>query len=103
MNTEDIKSLERILQVINDAVYTCEGRYLKDIEEKVLLGSLKGQKYQEIAKKYGYCTEYISQDVGFKLWRMLTKVLEESVNKKNIQSVSRRAVENSTFNKVSNN
>lgn len=103
MNTKDIKSLDKILQVINDAVYTCEGRYLKDIEEKVLLGSLKKQKYQEIAEEHGYCTEYISQDVGFKLWRILTKVLGESVNKNNIQGVSRRAVRNSTFNKVSNN
>ena len=93
----------RILRVINNAVYTCEGRYLSDIEEKVLLGSLKEQKYEEIANKHKYCTRYISQNIGFNLWKMLTKVLGESVSKKNIQSVSRRAVENDGFNTVSNN
>ena len=97
MNNRDIQTQDKILQVINDAVYTSKGRYLKDIEEQVLLGSLKKQKYHEIAEEHGYCTKYISQDVGFNLWKMLTEALGESVNKNNIKSVSRRAVRNSSF------
>ena len=103
MNNEDNNYLEKILQIINEKVHNSEGRYLKDIEEKVLLGSLKKQKYKEIAEEHGYCTEYISQDVGFNLWKILTEALGEPVNKNNIQGTSRRAVRNSSFNNDDNN
>ena len=100
MNTKDIKDLDTILQVINDAVYTCKGKYLKDIEEKVLVGSLKGQTYEVIAEEHGYSHGYISKDVGYKLWQALTEALEESVTKNNLNSVIRRAVERSLFNSI---
>lgn len=93
----DYEYINLVLQVINNVVYTYKGRYLNDIEEQVLSGSLEGKKYREIAEEHQYCTEYLSQDIGFKLWRMLTEVLGESVNKKNIKGVCRRALENSSF------
>ena len=103
MNIEHEIDLNKILPIINDAVYASEERYLKDIEEKVLIGSLQNKTYGEIAKEIGYSEEYISRDVGFNLWKILTKALGESANKKNIQGVSRRAVKNSSFNNIDNN
>lgn len=97
MNAKDI---DKILQVINDAVYPCEGRYLKDVEERVLLGSLKKQKYKEIAKEYGYSHGYISRNVGPQLWQILTEALKESVTKNNLNGVMRRAVERSLSNSI---
>lgn len=89
--------LNRILKIINDAVFACEQRYLRDIEEKVLIGSLQNKTYGEIAKEIGYCPEYISRDVGYKLWKILTKALGEKVTKKNHNAPIRRALENNTI------
>lgn len=72
MNIEHEIDLNKMLQIVNNAVYACEKRYLLDIEEKVLLGSLKDKTYEKIAEDLDYSPEYISRDVGFKLWKILT-------------------------------
>jgi len=51
------------------------GKYLSDIEMKVLQGSWEGKSYEEIAKTYGYSAEYLNKDVGNKLWHKLSEAL----------------------------
>ena len=57
------------------------GKYLSDIEMKVLLGSSEGKSYEEIAKSYGYSAEYLNKYVGNKLWHKLSEALGEKITK----------------------
>ena len=69
------------------------GKYLSDIEMKVLQGSWEGKSYDEIAKTYGYSAEYLNKDVGNKLWHKLSEALGERITKKNFKQALRRACE----------
>jgi hypothetical protein len=69
------------------------GKYLSDIEMKVLQGSWQGKTYDEIAKIYGYSAEYLNKDVGNKLWNKLSEALGEKVTKKNFKEALLRAGE----------
>jgi hypothetical protein len=66
------------------------GKYLSDIEIKVLQGSWEGKSYEEIAKTYGYSAEYLNKDVGNKLWHKLSEALGEKITKKNFKEALRR-------------
>ena len=66
------------------------GKYLSDIEMKVLQGSWEGKSYEEIAKLYGYSAEYLNKDVGNKLWHKLSEALGEKITKKNFKEALRR-------------
>ncbi|WP_445171588.1 hypothetical protein [Microcoleus sp.] len=66
------------------------GKYLSDIEMKVLLGSWEGKSYEKIAKSYGYSAEYLNIDVGKKLWHKLSEALGEKITKKNFKEALRR-------------
>ncbi|MBD0311185.1 MAG: AAA-like domain-containing protein, partial [Microcoleus sp. T1-bin1] len=66
------------------------GKYLSDIEMKVLQGSWEGKSYEEIAKTYGYSAEYLNKDVGNKLWHKLSEALGEKITKKNFKEALRR-------------
>lgn len=59
---------------------------LSYIQQRVFAGCWKGLSYKEIAGKYDYQTEYVKQ-VGYQLWRSLSAILGETVNKNNIESV----------------
>lgn len=69
------------------------GKYLSDIEMKVLQGSWEGKSYDEIATTYGYSAEYLNKDVGNKLWHKLSEALGERITKKNFKEALRRASE----------
>lgn len=85
--------INKILRVVNRAVYEYQGRYLNDVEEKVLIGSLKGLTYKEIAKESSHLCSTLARDVAPKLWRLLSEVSEEKVRKKNVIGAMRRLVE----------
>jgi WD40 repeat protein len=59
---------------------------LADVQVLVLQGSLAGQSYPQMANRSTYTVEYL-REVGSDLWRLLSQVLGEVVNKKNVQSV----------------
>lgn len=86
-------NFEEGLQILDGAVFSQSHRHLKDVEIIILKGSWQGLNYEEIATKEGYAAKYLRQDVGFKLWRLLSEVLGEEVNKTNF----RAAVERSDF------
>jgi AAA-like domain len=69
------------------------GKYLSDIEMKVLQGAWEGKSYDEIAKTYGYSAEYLNKDVGNKLWHKLSEALREKITKKNFKEALRRTYE----------
>ncbi|MCC3472074.1 MULTISPECIES: AAA-like domain-containing protein [unclassified Microcoleus] len=79
------------------------GKYLSDIEMKVLQGSWEGKSYDEIATTYGYSAEYLNKDVGNKLWHKLSEALGEKITKKNFKEALRRASESECSQSVQTN
>ena len=81
---------EEVLKVVDAAVASKTERHLKDIEVAILRGSWQGRKYDEIAETSGYTTKYLKQDVGPKLWKLLSEALGEKVSKNNFQAALER-------------
>ncbi len=66
------------------------GKHLSDIEIVVLRGAWDNQTYEEIAEAEGYTSNYLSKDVGNKLWNNLSLALQEKVSKKNFKAALQR-------------
>ncbi len=62
---------------------------LNDTQEMVFRHTWEGRGYAEIAEISSYDSEYIKY-VGYQLWQLLSKALNEKVSKSNIQSALRR-------------
>ena len=62
---------------------------LNDTQELVFRQTWEGRGYAEIAETSSYDSEYIKY-VGYQLWQLLSKALDEKVSKSNIQSALRR-------------
>ncbi len=75
-----------IKEVADSILFKATGKYLSDIEIKVLQGSWMQRTYEEMAILHGYSTEYLNKDVGNKLWHKLSKSLGEKVTKKNFKA-----------------
>ncbi|AFZ01254.1 AAA-like domain-containing protein [Calothrix sp. PCC 6303] len=85
-------NFEESLSILDTAIFDKINRHLKDIEVIILEGSWNSLSYEEIANKEGYAANYLRQDVGFKLWKFLSEVLEEEVNKTNFRAAVGRLV-----------
>ncbi|MEC4805395.1 MAG: hypothetical protein SAJ12_08530 [Jaaginema sp. PMC 1079.18] len=69
----------------------------------LIKGVLQRQKYTDIAKGLN-CSEGYIKDVGYELWRLLSDIFEEEVNKSNLQStLFRHKIINSFNFKISGN
>ncbi|MGB8691341.1 MAG: NB-ARC domain-containing protein [Microcoleus sp.] len=83
-------NFEEALKLADTAVFAKTNRHLKDIEVIILRGSWEGHEYHKIAEAYGYAAEYLMQDVGPKLWNLLSEALGERVSKRNFRSALER-------------
>jgi hypothetical protein len=79
-------NIEEALLILDTAL---EQNFLTDVQELVFHQSWSGQTYSEMAESSGYNANYI-KDVGYKLWKLLSRVFEEEVTKSNFRSVLRR-------------
>jgi WD40 repeat protein len=77
---------EQALQTANSAFLTQLKRRLSEVEAAILLGSLQGQTYEQIAETSGYAVSYLKKDVSHKFWKLLGQALGESVSKTNFRS-----------------
>lgn len=81
--------VHEVLQFIEKAVYTKTGKHLNDLQRGIVEGTLKRQKYDDIAENCG-CSAGHVKDVGYELLQMLSDVFDEPVNKQNLKSVLER-------------
>ncbi|MBW4451028.1 MAG: AAA-like domain-containing protein [Spirirestis rafaelensis WJT71-NPBG6] len=81
---------EEGLEILDAVVFNQINRHLKDVEIIIIKGSWQGQSYDEIASNEGYAAKYLRQDVGFKLWKLLSEVLGEEVSKNNFRAATER-------------
>lgn len=85
-----LMDVEAALKIVDRAVLAKNKRRLKDVERLVFKGAWLRQSYAEIAKESGYTLTYIRQDIGSKLWKLLSEVLAEPVSKINLQAAVER-------------
>ncbi len=80
------------LTLAEQLVFAKTGISLSDLQICVLRQSWQSQRktYDQIAEELGYSSSYIKQGVAPKLWKLLSEVLEENVNKTNIHAVLER-------------
>ncbi|TAF03799.1 MAG: hypothetical protein EAZ77_16670, partial [Nostocales cyanobacterium] len=60
-----------------------------DLQRGVIEGSLKHQKYADIAENCG-CSAGHAKDVGYELLQLLSDIFDEPVDKRNLKSVLER-------------
>ncbi|MBW4492504.1 MAG: hypothetical protein KME26_05335 [Oscillatoria princeps RMCB-10] len=91
MGSESDFTWEEACEVANAAVKRKTGEYLSDIEVMVLEEAWNGLTYDDIAKRKGYSVNYLTKDVGNKLWKKLSDALGEKVTKKNFKEALKRS------------
>ena len=101
MNAETELSWEQTQNLVNTLVLKHTGRHLSDVENEVLRGAWEGKSYAKIAEQLFLTENYISGDVGYRLWKKLSAALGEEVTKKNFRQALKRAWQNQTAAKTS--
>jgi hypothetical protein len=79
-----------VLQAVSAAVLASEGRDLSQVEEDVLRGAWEGLTYPELAKTSSYSLNYLKQDIGPNLWKLLSRVMGEDISKSSFRSFAER-------------
>ncbi|NEQ35802.1 MAG: serine/threonine protein kinase [Okeania sp. SIO3I5] len=82
-------------------VFEKTGKYLSDVEKKVLQGALEGKTYEKIAQECGYATNTLNRDYGKKLWDKLSEALGERVSKTNFREALKRKWEEQELSEIS--
>ena len=77
-------------QTAENLIYQQTGKYLSDLEIIILRGAWDDRTYEEISEAKGYTSNYLSRDVGSKLWLNLSRALQEKVSKKNFKAALQR-------------
>jgi hypothetical protein len=98
MEVFDIQSL---ITTIDNLLCSYTGENLYDVQSEILEGVINHQKYTEIAKNHHRSEKYV-KDVAGKLWKTLSEILGEEVNKANLRSSLRRYYYNIANNNVVN-
>ncbi|MDP5337533.1 MAG: hypothetical protein NWQ28_03035 [Nodularia sp. (in: cyanobacteria)] len=81
--------VHELLQLVDEAVYLNTGNHLNDLQRGVIEGTLKYQKYADIAETCG-CSAGHAKDVGYELLQMLSDIFDEPIDKGNLKSVLER-------------
>ena len=84
-----LMDIHEVLQFVDKVVYAKTGKRLNDLQRGIIEGTLKQQKYTEIADTYRL-TEGHVKDVGYELLQMLSNAFDEPVDKGNLKSVLER-------------
>ncbi|NEO31963.1 MAG: hypothetical protein F6K36_16310 [Symploca sp. SIO3C6] len=79
--------LDLAIQIADSALFAHSSKHLSNIEVLVLQGSWLGKTYQEIALESSYNHEYLKNNVGPRLWKLLSEALGEKVSKHNLVAV----------------
>lgn len=96
MNAEPELSWEQTQNLVNALIFKHTGKYLSDIEIKVLQGAWEGKSYDDIAKQLMMSVSYINKDIGYRLWKKLSAALGEEVTKKSFRQALKRERQNQT-------
>ena len=90
MNIYSTFTWTKAQQTAENLIYQQTGKYLSDLEIVVLRGAWEDRTYEEISMERGYTSNYLSRDIGSKLWLNLSEALQEKVSKKNFKAALQR-------------
>ena len=77
---------QKVIEYLDDLVSSHIKKHLNDVQISILEGVLNGQKYNDIGKNIHRSKGHI-KDEGYKLWQLLSEVLDEDINKSNFRSI----------------
>ncbi|MCZ8248550.1 MULTISPECIES: hypothetical protein [unclassified Microcystis] len=95
MDTQEVFSL------IDNLVFDHTGKHLDTLQLGILKNVFDGQRYAKIAEKYN-CSEGHARDKAYELWRILSEVLGEELNKSTVRSAIERFITTSSTNNIVN-
>ncbi|MDF0552063.1 NB-ARC domain-containing protein [Kamptonema sp. UHCC 0994] len=81
--------VQEVLKLADDLVFVNTGKHLDNLQEVILRGTLQGQKYSKIAEE-SHCTEGHIKDIASELWKLLSEVSGEEINKSNFRATLER-------------
>lgn len=91
---------QEVFYLIDNLVFNHTGNHLDTLQLGILKNVFNGHKYAKIAEEYN-CSEGHARDKAYKLWRILSDVLGEELNRSNVRSaIERFIITNSTNNVV---
>lgn len=69
-----------------EILFSEQKKRLNDLQRAVFRGSWQGKSYKEIRQDYPICTlEHLMRNVGPKLWKLISEVLDQPVSKANLR------------------
>ncbi|WP_159251579.1 hypothetical protein [Microcystis aeruginosa] len=90
-----------ICSLIDNLVFDHTGKHLDTLQLGILKNVFDGQKYAKIAEKYN-CSEGHARDKAYELWRILSEVLGEELNKSTVRSAIERLIVSNSINNLGN-
>ena len=89
--------VKEILRFADDLVLAKTGKHLDNLQQAVLLASWQGKRYSQVAKEF-HCTERHVGNIASKLWKIMSEILEENVNKSTFKpAMERYQISHSNF------
>lgn len=79
----------KVINYLDELLYSQKGKHLDTLQVSILEGVLSGQKYAEVADEYKYAKNHV-KDEAYKLWQLLSDLLDEDINKSNFCATIRR-------------
>lgn len=81
--------IQEVLKLADYLIVTHTGEHLDDLQKTILEGVWQGQKYFDIAESIP-CSEGHVRDTASDLWKILSTLSDEEVNKSNLKSALER-------------
>ena len=83
---------EEAVELVDRLILDKTGNRLTDVQRLVFCDCWLPSRnsYEEIASAHGYSATYLKQDVGPKLWKLISEVCGEKVKKTNFRAILER-------------
>jgi len=75
-------NVNRALQFTDELIFQHTGKHLDDVQKVVVEGTWQKETYEDMAQSSNLTEKHLS-DVGYELWELLSKVLNEDIKKSN--------------------
>lgn len=79
-------NIQEVLQWTDEQVFVKTGKHLDSLQKAILEGTWQRQKYAEIAENYNCSHDHVKKQ-AWKLWKVLSDILEEDIKQSNFRSL----------------
>lgn len=80
---------QKVIEYLDELVFSSTKKHFNDLQRSIIEGVLNGEKYEQIGKKCHRSKNHI-KDEAYKLWQLLSDILNEDINKHNFCSTIER-------------